>query len=569
MAESILNFRYKIATEAPNLTYKDADALSNAYKQFVFAPKTRTLWWQGKNYGTAYQANTKNDSISGDVFGKYDSHSISKAYALVSGTGNTVISNDNEFVTGTYNYDAAGKSYIFVVGNGKSDTTRSNAFSVDDKGTVIAYQIEKTKLDTSYVSSLGSAATMNVVMSSLLTSANNYHYPKIKLNINNGEQHILVSNKSLINTISLSCALNSNVPQIGTKYVETYINKYNKLPSGVTTNNFGYTNCLRNGSSKNYSTHYDSAIQYSFNVNTSFNDSTKRMVSTDVSIYSHQLNADSESTTTYPYGKNVVSYSFYIGTGTPNSTTFNLPSMILPHPGYYEIANINFNVSYDSMQKLWFPQLANKDVYVLDESSAYKWNNNNLYTNVSATSTVYVGYNLIYGIFSTSEAEPTEQTEDVIKNVLLNKSQTGISIDKRVYLLVDCKKNTDYMPTTQSQEVFFGSTYLSSNFTNGKQKYFFYSFPTAYFNITPYTNNNTDYFKIKPSSMANRGAMSKQTHYTFNITDNTITGGATFEYTTYVGAIAADNIVFNSTNSRDGQNISFKVNQKNLNTKFS
>lgn len=539
-------------------------------EQLVMSPDTRTIWHEGVPYGTSYQFAPQNGAgVSGDVFGDVTSHSLNAKNELAAGTG-IVTYNNNTVGIGIYNkYNNTttdSESYAFAIGNGTSNTARSNAMTVTRAGDVVAYQISDTKLDTSYVSSLGRAANVNIVLKALLNVPEEYKNRKPQFTVSLGStQNILVGATSASQTISGT--FSNNMPHYGEKYIYKYIESNDKLPSGITNNDLGYTSALRGDSTQNYKTQYDGYLKYSvFKVINSINNSGSSPVLNSVtpSFYLNQLAAQSESALTKPYSDSKY-YTFYFGTDSSHtSTTTVIPAVQPTKPGIYQMAKINANIYWDTQQSMCFQQLLDKGVAVLCEGEKSVWNSGNLYTNINKEALMYVGFNFYYGIFGLTSQESVP-TADIMNKIINGTSQSGVENVIRKTVLVTNNANTGYLPSSNT-EVVFGKTKMGiTSFSNGAKKCVFFAFPTGYWSQANYNSSAAGDYKIAQTPGDNLPRQNFGTEYSF--TTNITTNGVTNQYTVLVSAVVTGTIYF-SGDTTSNSCVYLKLNQTGLNTRY-
>lgn len=544
--------------------------LSQHAKQLVVSPDTRTIWYEGVPYGTSYQfAPQNNGNVSGDVFGDVTSHSLNAKNELAAGTG-IVTYNNNTVGIGIYNkYNNTttdSQSYAFAIGNGTSNTSRSNAMTVTRAGDVFAYQIANTKLDTSYVSSLGAAANVNIVLKALLNVPTEYKDRKPQFTVSLGStQNLLVGATSASQTISGS--FSNNRPHYGEKYIYKYIENNDKLPSGVTNNDLGYASSLRGDSSQTYKTQYEGYLKYSaFNIITNINNEGAAPVvnSTTTPFYLNQLTAQSETALSKPYS-DAKYYTFYFGTDASHTATTTVIPQVKPtKPGIYQLAKINANIYWDTQQSMCFQQLLDKGVAVLCEGEKGVWNNGNLYTNINKEVLMYVGFNFYYGIFGLT-SQDTVPTADMMNKIINGTSQSGVENIIKKTIPVTYASKTEYLPTSNT-DVIFGKTRMGvSSFSAGAKKCVFFAFPTGYWSQNNYNTSAAGDFKIAQTPGNNLPTQKFGNEYSF--TTNITTNGVTNQYTVLASAVTTGTIYF-SGDTTAYSCVYLKLNQTGLNTRY-
>lgn len=528
------------------------DLLANRFNQIVAVPDTRTLWYKGWPYGTAYQFAKKDSDASGDVFGDVLSHSLNGPNEIVSGTGNVAYT-ENGAVFGSFNKYSNIKegegAYLFCVGNGTDNNNRSNAMTVMNNGDVVAYRLSYTKLDTSYVTSLGESATMDVVLSALLTPAE-YYTPSIYFS-SSGEtsetRNKLVGTSFNDFTVSMTWSSNTK-PKYQTEYIYSYIKKNNKFPNGISMSVLGYTNCLvcSNGKTDNYNSNLD----YFINIHTSQTETVK------VDITYNKLPERDENNLIPIYNGNN-NMSFSIG----GSTSYTIKGFKLDtdKPGVFYLTNTTIPVYYDTPQLNYFNQLAERGAYTFSDSKAWKTVQS---TNVSINIPVYFGYYFIYGIF-TSNTNYTDKIPDTEIIDAMNSTVGGsgnLTNTKIFYKIVTCKCNTGYLPTGNST-IYFGKSKMGcDSYSDGKVKYFIIAFPEGYINVT---NAESDPIKILTAASPVESPIDTQRTTTIDWTHSLYTNNKNIKYRVFVGKMNVSTIYFGNETSTN-ENIRVTMNQTGL-----
>ena len=563
--------------------------LAAHWDQLVISPKTRTIWHNGLPFGTAYQF-AENDA-SGDVFGDTLTHTISAKNGFAAGEHLKVVS-DNAVAVGKYNRDELVDNkpgYSFMIGNGTSDDNRSNAFCVTSGGGVFAdgdftaYQISNTKLDTSYVTSLGSAASMNVVLKALLT-APKYYSPSSShftgVNTSSASSWALVAQKFdnfniqfVWNAYSSSgaSAIRCRAAYEGS-YIYDYIEKNNKFPDitvQVSTNashkfglqDLGYTQCLVKDSTDNFS----SDLSWPIKVATAANASTGALTTTTVNVISPKLPAQDKSKAVQIYnGTNPYKFRFNTASG---SESYTVTGFTLPKAGIYKVINNQtMAIGYGAQQESFFAQLYENTppVFVKGGSPAAGS------LNITWNYTVAAGYYMVYGLF-----QKTNVVEKMDKQSVLNAlNQQNGSGDSAItfnssyikYIKIGGNFNTGYLPVSAT-EVYFGQSKIgTSKYSETGVKYFFVAFPEANFNVTKKADG--DWIHYKASTVASDAAVGNQTELTSVAwTHSTYTGGSAINYKVYVGMLNFTSLDF-GTESKDQVNIHLTMNQTGLTTQY-
>lgn len=529
--------------------------LQKHWDQLVISQDTRTIWYQGYPYGTSYQFAPKGSNVSGDVFGDATGHSLNGTNEFVSGTCN-VAYGATSAVFGSYNkYKATtvvpGESYIFCIGNGISTSNRSNALTVTKGGNVTAYEIAYTKLDTSYVTSLGQAADMNTVLKALLEAAK-YYKPTFAYSCSAVET--AAARNALVGTAFTSFGMQiywaSNKPQYETDYIYKYITENKALPSGVALSMLGYTDCLTNSAS--------GPDNYSSNINYSINIYISATVNTPIPITYPKLTARDSSKLVPIYTDKFFKIS------NANLYTFN--AFAVNKPGYFELINTALKIYYNKPQINYFPQLVQNGVYVQSDSAA--WSNGQVYS-LPIRVPVYFGYYFIHGIF-TSNTDYETIPDSLIIDAMNNKTGgTGALTNvKMFYNLVTNKYNLNYLPASKSW-VYFGSKKMGniSEYSDGKIKYFLIAFPTNYYMPSQKDGKTgtavTEPIEFVPGENMSSNAIACQRKLETTWTHSTYTAGKGINYTVWAGKINASTIYF-SDETESKPNVRVIMNQQNL-----
>lgn len=529
-------------------------------EQLVVSPDTRTIWYAGVPYGTSYQfAPQNNTNVSGDVFGDVTSHSLNGKNELAVGTG-IVTYNNNTVGIGIYNkYNNTttdSNAYAFTIGNGTSNTTRSNALTVTRAGDVTAYQIANTKLDTSYVSSLGSNASVNIILKALLTPSN-YYEPILTLYQSvaaSGQNRNVLVSKSFT-SFNFGVYWESNKPKYDTTFIYKYVEQNTKLPSGVTLDMLGYTKCIvaSDGSTTNYKT---GSLNYKINVNTNTSGTVKQYTMTYDKIQPSQTNLSEIYN-----GKN--SAYFTINNGSVNYTWAPVVTFAASTPGINYAVNQTLTFYYETPQLNYFKQLVDNGVFVFSDGKA--WTSIKSKT-LSIRLPIYWGFYLVYGFFGTNTVWEKTIPTNVIEDALNNTSSSGqITHRYKKYALITNNYNTVYLPTSlkENASVYFGKTKMDiDSYSDGKVKYFFVAFRTGYIKLADSTD--TAPLKAKTGAGSDVVALAAQTNVTINYKDATYTNNNTWQYTVYAGKLDAQTVYFDEE-SASGVNIRIRMLQTGLN----
>lgn len=555
-----LKYLHSILTENDiKTTTSDASKtyLGEHYKQAVFSPSTRTVWYKGNPFGTAYQFGTEDGSVSGDVFGDVLSHNIYKKNGFVTGEGLKVESKDNAFVTGTYNYDSTTQSYLFTIGNGTSDDARSNAFSVNESGSVIAYSIDKTKLDSSYVTSLGENANMNIVMKALLNEPN-YYKPTIEMFIDYHKgktaRSILVG--ETFAGFEFTGKLTSNYPKYYFTYIKNYINENNQLPVGVNLSDLGYTNCMM---TDNGIKNTEEDVEFSILVANGISGTT--LTKRTITPYIPKPTTESTTSLTPLYKDNyTINFKNSLGTETKEK----VDGFKIDNVGVYNIINCSIVPKYDNPQNQCFQQLADKGVYVLADAPT-NWTSDKITQCEDTYLIVEVGYNVVFGLFSMDTIEKSLSAA-LLKKVIEETSDASITSSLiKTYLITASK--SDILPKSNTK-VYFGKNKMGvSKYTDGKVKYFFFAFPTSNFSATNFDASNDFIHTITAKGLSEAALDYQQVIDNITINTTLITNGKDIVYKAYVGVLNFDTLNFDDENDA-GANVRMKLNQTGLDTEY-
>lgn len=486
----------KIFAEVNNDTNDMARQLIKNYGKVTFQGDKRTLWYNGKPYGTSYYkldstgnlvSNPEVTDKTRDVFGSIRDHEIQDS------TNNVVVMGDhnqasisNSLALGKYNkstgiVNGETKNYIFTIGNGTTPDKRSNLMQVDDKGDLTTYSISYTKLDTSYVGSLGSAANLDKLFKSLLNDAN--YYPPQSSNFSvttdKTESEFLVNSTLASRELIFTWKETSygRKPSYDINWVHEYVNTNNRLPNGVTLQHLGYTNEI---------TKIDWTSGYIYNL--TYGSTIKPLCTVN----------KPEPDTSHKIYNGTNSYSFELANNIINKYTFT-------NIGIYKlIDNLVFTVHYDGPQRTYYEQLYGKDVYAISDDKVFNAGTCN--TNV-LTQIAYVGFNVISGIFESDENLNLNNTNHKIifeslfasnpfadiNNVITSGGLQGI-MHKKSSLITgktgNSKMFTDKKtPDNKSMLVFNRDLFNITSNTSKSKKYIFFAMPTGPENEKYYTND--------------------------------------------------------------------------------
>ena len=509
------------------------------YGKITFQGDKRTLWYNGMPYGTAYykitdgQLSNSSQNHYCDVFGTVRDHQMTKDninYAVIMGSNNQA-SVDNSLALGKYNkstenIDGNTKNYIFSIGNGTGTDikNRSNLLQVDTEGKLTTSYISYTMLDTSYVSSLGQDATMNVVLNALLTPAE-YYAPRTEdfsLSFSGTLSNTNILQGAKIPTVTLTCTWNSRKPKWHQQYIDNYVKTNKSLPSGVSLDDLIYTSYL--GTGLENETSYASTTYVRGN-----NPNTK----ISIIIPAQTINEN----TTEIYGGNST-YNLNVSNGETKEFTAN-------EIGKYVICNggkVN-DINYGPSQVTFFKQLVENNVYVHSPSKCFKQGT----VTLNIPSLVYwVGVNIYTGIYVGTDDEKDSTN---VLNLIKNKSQyKGTSILTGNYNHFSF--NMGGIGTIGMTRNDFDNP--GKNLNNENYKYIWIAIPTHYFNDGHSDDQNYQHWRIRQISTSSTN------------TFNTITGDKrNYKFTddnyTYIIGKTKGNIgilTSNSTKADDGDLLS-------------
>lgn len=558
-SEINVNNYHSIVTAKPILTAQDPrtrEELALRYEQIVASPNTRTLWYNGFPYSTSYQFvpvdedGNVAENVSGDVFGNVLTHSISSKNGVA--MGNSInITDNNELAIGQYNITSAPDiSYAFCIGNGMSTDELSNAMTVETDGTVVAYQIAKTKLDTSYVSTLGEKATMGIVMEALLTAAN-YYKPTFSVSSNKGTGDIarncIVGHSFSDFTISAGWSAGTK-PKYHYTYISSYVNEHGTLPSGVTLQMLGYTSCLMDAAL--------TADNYTADVSCPITVYTSETNTATVNVTSPKQNVEDSENKLVAIYNGTNNFSFNIG----DSTNYTIKGFTLSKPGVKTIVNNNITFGYDTPQPAFFKQLADKGVYVESVSNAFKQGT----ASVNLTVNVYAGYTFMWGVVgsNTNYTQNSPDLQKLITDAMNDTANTNIVGKIVKNTLVTSQYGTGYLPTS-NRKVYFGKSKMGTDeFTAGMFKYFFFAFAQGYINAT--TASSGHYVRqVATKGMGEQDFGDESVFENYNWVNTTYTNADGVNYKIYVARSLASTLYF-ADETDGGTNVFIQVNQTGL-----
>ncbi len=472
------------------------------YGKITFQGDKRTLWYNGMPYGTAYykitdgRLSNSSENLYCDVFGTVRDHQMTKDinYAVIMGSNNQASVNNSlalgKYNKSTENIDGNTKNYIFSIGNGKDMDNRSNLLQVDTEGKLTTSYISYTMLDTSYVSSLGQDATMNVVMEALLT-APKYYAPKssdfsiISPGIKN------ISYQSTLDSSQISITWKTNKPYWCDEYVIKQVISNTVLPNNVKLEHLSYTDYLT--------------------------DSTKTKPIEPITIKGTKSiygNGNNKIEIILPQRTEDSSYSERIyknqnnGNYTFSMSYNNISKITNADLGYYKLVDdaTKITIYYGGPQTNYFSQLVDKNVFVKNKSKAFKPDS---FTLTIPTSKVYVGLYSIFGVYLSDTPYIQDNFTDIINDANLTNPtsvQFNGTYSKTVQLFTANIVNGG-VNEKQGGATFFTNSLLNidsvTQLNSKLWKHFFLGLPKDYcdgYNIN--INANTAKFWIKPEGLS-------------------------------------------------------------------
>lgn len=476
----------KIFAEVNNDTNDMTWQLIKNYGKVTFQGDKRTLWYNGKPYGTSYYkldstgnlvSNPEVTDKTRDVFGSIRDHEIQDS------TNNVVVMGDhnqasisNSLALGKYNkstgiVNGETKNYIFTIGNGITPDKRSNLMQVDDKGDLTTYSISYTKLDTSYVSSLGKDATMNVVMQALLTPAE-YYAPRpqdFSLSFSGVGSSTNIVQGETIHEVKLNCTWKSRKPKWYQPYIDNYVQTNTSLPSGASLDDLIYTNCL--GKGLNVTSDYDTTVSLKDNPN-----------NIHIRIQSQNTN---DSTQTIYNGSNSFALKLTYNT-TTEITKVNVGKYVICPGG-------DVTIDYGESQQTFFRQLAEQNVYVKSTSKHF---NKGQVTLTIPSLEYYVGVNIYTGIYVSTA---NKQDSTGVLNLIEDSQYKGTTIFTGNSNHFNFNtKGIGRIGTTRND--FSG---VGENLKNEQYKYIWIAIPTHYLNDPHTDNTNYQHWNIQQINTAN------------------------------------------------------------------
>lgn len=531
-----------------------AKEIDNNFPNIVFSPITRTAWFNGAPYGSSYATGYDgSSSYTSDVFGNVFSHSISSSYSVAMGENNKVLSND-ALAIGSYNYDKE-NSYIFMAGNGTSDSYRSNAFSITKDGYTYAGNVAKSNVDTCYVSSLGENAYLDTVLSALLKDEE-YRYPVASDFVFSGCGGSCVVGTSdapsITSTLSFKWKYKGNdgkvcKPIIDADYIKNYVTNNNAFPNGYDNETLATCGFLRDYENNTYINNSRELKIYVKNIEviSDYNEQQKNGTTVRPKILSKLQPSGSLSPIEIYNGKN--DYTFqWESTLNP---TFSV-SFVRPFPGEYPIVQSDgAYLSFCTQTPKYYSQLMSKGTYV---QTTIKTPPSDIVVPIKGS--VYAGYNMFYGIFTSNTLPP----KNVITRSMVENGINSSKYAKRA--LITKNNNSNYLPKSNTK-VFFGKNKMGVAKIEEKStvKYFYLAFPTEYINANNITGK--DYLiEAKTSGVADPAAIANIQQVDF-VMCNDYTAQKSINYTAYCGILNIDTINFGDENE-SSPNIRMNLNRR-------
>ena len=473
------------------------------YGKITFQGDKRTLWYNGMPYGTAYykitdgQLSNSSKNHYCDVFGTVRDHQMTKDNincAVIMGSNNQA-SVDNSLALGKYNkstenIDGNTKNYIFSIGNGTNMDNRSNLLQVDTKGELTTSYISYTMLDTSYVSSLGQDATMNIVMEALLTAPEYYAPKSSDFSITSpGIKNIAY--QSTLDSSQISITWKTNKPYWCDEYVIKQVTSNTVLPNNVKLEHLSYTDYLTN-STKTKPTE-PITIQGTKPIYGNTNNK--------IEIILPQRTEDSSYSERIYKNQNDGNYKFSMNYN-------NISKITNAELGYYKLVDDSTKITiyYGGPQTNYFSQLVDKNVFVKNKSKAFKPDS---FTLTIPTSKVYVGLYSIFGVYVSDKPYTQDNFRDIINDAnLINPSpQIFNGTYSKTMQLFTANIVNGGVNEKQGGATFFTNSLLNiksvTELNSKLWKHFFLGLPKDYcdgYNID--INANTARFWIKPEGLS-------------------------------------------------------------------
>ena len=466
------------------------------YGKITFQGDKRTLWYNGMPYGTAYykitdgQLSNSSENHYCDVFGTVRDHQMTGDNincAVIMGSNNQA-SVDNSLALGKYNkstenIDGNTKNYIFSIGNGTDMDNRSNLLQLNEEGELTTSYISYTMLDTSYVSSLGQDATMNVVMEALLT-APEYFAPKSSDFIITSPGIENIAYQSTLDSSQISITWKTNKPYWCDEYVIKQVTSNTVLPNNVKLEHLSYTDYLTN--STKTKPIEPITIQGTKPIYGNVN---------NIEIILPQRTEDSSYSERIYKNQNNGNYTFSMSYN-------NIGKIMNAKIGYYTLVDDSTKITiyYGGPQTNYFSQLVNKNVFVKNKSKAFKPGS---FTLTIPTSKVYVGLYSIFGVYVSEYPYTLTNINNIINDAnLANPTSVQFNVtltySKTIQLFTANIVNGG-VNENQGGATFFTNSLLNINSVtqlNSKLwKHFFLGLPKTYCN---YDSTNKKLFWIRP-----------------------------------------------------------------------
>lgn len=469
----------KIFADKGELTQSE---LGINYNKLLFDKDKRTIWRKGYPYGTSYYPLANDQGGSGDVFGTIRGHVIPERVenAVVMGSHNQASVN-NSLALGEYNLSDSSNSYIFSIGNGKDSTQRSNLLQVNTGGELKTGYIAYTRLDTSYVTSLGEDATMDIVMEALLTAPEYYAPRPGNFSITSpGIKNIQYQGS--LNSSPISITWKTNKPYWCDEYVIKQVTSNTILPNNVKLEHLSYTDYLTN------STKEKPTSQITIQGTKPIYGNTEK-----ITIILPQRKEDSSYSERIYKNQNDDNYTFSMNYN-------NIGNITNAELGYYTLVDDSTKITiyYGGPQTNYFSQLVDKNVFVKNKSKAFK---SDSFTLTIPTSKVYVGLYSIFGVYVSKDPYTLTNINN-IKNDADLANPTSVQFNgtySKTMQLFTANIVNGGVNENQGGVTFFTNSLLNINSVtqlNSKLwKHFFIGLPENYCN---YDSTNKQLFWIRP-----------------------------------------------------------------------
>lgn len=458
------------------------NVLIKNYKHIVFDSSTRTIWYEGVPYGVSYQFNNSN-SYNNTVLGDSLTHGVSGVNNIISGSYNQMSSVINGGIAlGSYNKcdNTNTYSYIFTIGNGEDEKHRSNLMAIHqandstDRTTTsltgyLNVDYLESNISYSYVSSLGKSATADIILSALLEPAP-YHLPyniQIKY-LTYGSQTIELGNKFKNPTIGLVWSSPGGL-SYDYNYIETYINKYSKLPNGITLDDLGYTKGILDDAGilcLDYTdNHTASPLTFSIpgcymNFKTATTNGLNFPTPSTVKPCTFQLNTNQIIDKT-----KLTKLKYPSFTSQSSQNIFDISNLYFKVPGTVTFSNYNISekvtktFAFAEQQNNYFKQLYDKGIMVVSDSNK----THNILVKVNLPNpTLKIGVPYLYGLVN--DTNSGNLTKDEFQKLIGDTAETA-----------NLKKSSViYTNSSKDETIYFGANKLGNKDGN----VVFIGFPT-------------------------------------------------------------------------------------------